>query len=165
MAAKKRAKHAIRHGKYAYLALGSLPKGASYIRRLIGQFRGALEQAVRDKEGEITIYSTALVQSACRHEGRAQLMTRWLRLTEPKLTLTDRLAVLREIGAATDARDRCLRTLGLDKRPEADPLTTLYAPGLPASSSPSDEGNAERGAANGKGDDEQDDSTSGSTEE
>ena len=56
-------------------------------------------------------------------------MTRWLRMTEPKLTLTDRLAVLREIGAATDARDRCLRALGLDQRPEADPLTTLYAQG------------------------------------
>ncbi len=101
-------------GVRAYLAIGSLPKGASYIRRSLGKFRLALERSVLDKEGEICLYNAALIQTVVRHEGRAQLLTRWLRIEDADLKVADKAALLREIGSASDTRDKCLRLLGLD---------------------------------------------------
>lgn len=117
-------RNALVHGKYAYLAVGRLPPGASYIRRLLGAFQRATEAAVVEAHGEIPLTKAALIQSAVRHEGRAQLLTRWLR--ESDLSLAERLAVLKEIGGATDARDRCLKLLDLDRQDAHDPAT-IYA--------------------------------------
>ncbi|QDU30602.1 hypothetical protein ETAA8_57480 [Anatilimnocola aggregata] len=102
------------HGTYGFLAIGSLPKGASYIRRQLGVFEKFVANAVKDKHGAITLYRAALIQSAVRHEGRAQLLTRWLRDGEAGLKLLERMAVLREIGAASDQRDRVLKLLDLE---------------------------------------------------
>ena len=46
-------RNAMTHGKYGYLALGTLPKGASYIRRQLGEFRGVLESIIRERDGEV----------------------------------------------------------------------------------------------------------------
>jgi hypothetical protein len=109
------------HGVRGYLALGSLPRGARYIRRLIGELRTALESAVSEANGgEISIYHGALIQSACRHEGRALLLSRYLRI-EPDLALAERLAILKEIGTASDSRDKCLKAFGLDAVKSSDP--------------------------------------------
>jgi len=108
-------RNATRHGVYGFLAIGSLPKGASYVRRLLGQFERHLREAVQEREGEIRTYHAALIQTACRHEGRAQLLTRWIREADDKLKLTDKVAVLKEIGAASDSRDKCLERLGLNE--------------------------------------------------
>jgi hypothetical protein len=118
-------RNAAKHGVYGYLAIGSLPKGASYIRRQLGRFEGALRDAVTYKHGEVGVYHAALIQTACRHEGRAQLLTRWLREIDGTATITDRVAILREIGSASDARDRCLRLLELDAGGR-DVLDALY---------------------------------------
>src|SRR5262245_1088337 len=103
-------------GVRGWLAIGSYPKGAAYVRRIIGGLRVELATAVCATYGEMTKYQAALVQSACRHEGRALLLTRWLRV-ETGLTLLERMAVLKEIGNATDSRDRCLKSIGLDSSP------------------------------------------------
>jgi len=103
----------VTHGVYSYLAIGKLPKGASYIRKNLGQFRRSIEQCVMDVFGEISLYRGGLIQSACRHEARGQLLTRWLRDHEP--TLEELRATLAEIGRATDSRDRCLAALGLNQ--------------------------------------------------
>ena len=134
MAAPKGNRNRTTHGKHGYLATGSLPKGASYIRRSLGQFRLALENSVQDKEGEICLYNAALIQSSIRHEARAQLLTRWLRkpgkgsdAKQPGLSFMERLAVLREIGSASDARDKCLQRLGLDQSRRTDIWSVLEA--------------------------------------
>ena len=137
MPANKGNRNRTTHGVYGYLAIGSLPKGASYIRRLLGQFRASLDSAVQEKCGEIGVYSAALIQSACRHEARAQLLTRWLRTAEGELPLAERLSVLREIGKATDSRDSCLQKLGLDRTEAYDPWAAIYAePIQPSSAEP-----------------------------
>lgn len=118
---------AITHGVRAFLATGSLPRGASYIRRNLNQFQDALEAAVIDRKGEVSLYSSCLIQSAIRHEGRASLMQRWLRVNEGELTINMQIHVLKEIGAATDARDKCLKSLGLDDADMRDNiLEALY---------------------------------------
>ena len=142
MSAPKGNRNRTTHGVHGYLAIGSLPKGASYIRRSLGQFRLALENSVQDKEGEICLYNAALIQSSVRHEARAQLLTRWLRkpgkdsdAKQPGLSFTERLAVLREIGSATDARDKCLQRLGLDQRQQTDIWSVLEASDEPSETS------------------------------
>ena len=118
--------NALIHGTYSYLALGRLPKGCAYIRRLIGKYRRKLEDALLERDGEIQIHAASLVQSACRHEGRAQLLTRWLRVDDGDMSITDRVSLLREIGSATDSRDRCLKALELSVRSDnLDPWAAL----------------------------------------
>ena len=116
-----------RSGKRAWTTVKRLPKGSGLVRQALYAERDELESAVCLRHGEITLYHAAILQSAIRHSGRAQLLERWLR-TEPDLGLQDRLAVLREIGNASDSRDKCVRKLGLDKVPETDPWAALDAP-------------------------------------
>lgn len=119
-------KNAMRHGKYAFLAQGRAPDGCGYVFKLIGQFRRHLETEIATKHGEISTYHGALVQTICRHEGRAQLLTRWLREAKDP-TLADKLAVLREIGNASDNRDKAMRALGLDRSAAAHARDRLDA--------------------------------------
>lgn len=124
--------NAQRHGVYGYLSIGRLPKGAAYIRRQLSAFRRELERAVADQcNGDMGIRDAAFVHSACRHEARAQLLGRWLRCDECK-TLGERLAVLKEIGNATDSRDKAIVALGLRRTPEHDPYADLYRTPIPA---------------------------------
>jgi hypothetical protein len=115
------------HGLRSWAALGRFPAGASYVRRQCGRLRAVLEADVLDLDGQITVYQAALIQSACRHEGRALLLTRYLRDAKNP-TLADQLAVMKEIGAATDSRDKCLQRLGIDRLAKGvDPWEVLTA--------------------------------------
>lgn len=126
-------RNATTHGSRGWLALGSLPKGASYVRRLLGEMRRRLETAVLDNSGELGAYELAVVQTACRHEGRALLAGRWLRLEGDSLDVSVRLALLNTIGSASDSRDKCLRLLGLDLKRAANPWASIDSEPLPAS--------------------------------
>lgn len=114
------------HGYRAWLAVGRLPKGGAYIRRLLTTLRDQLETAVATADEEISLYKAALIQSVVRHEGRALLVGRWLRL-QPDLPLSERLALIREVGNATDSRDKCLKLLGLDTAKPVDPIAAAIA--------------------------------------
>jgi hypothetical protein len=113
-------------GKHSFLALGSLPKGASYVRRCMGSLRKVFEQAVLAKRGEISPVEAALINSAVRHEGAAMLLTRWLRKGADTMTDSDRLAYLRDIGRETDRRDKCLKSLRLDGA-DSNIIAALYS--------------------------------------
>ena len=118
-----------RSGKRAWSAVKRLPKGSGAIRQQLYCERDEVEIATGRQHGEVSLFHAALIQSAIRHSGRAQLLERWLRVEEG-LSLNERLAVLKEIGAATDSRDKCLQRLGLDVTRELTPLQALAA--LPA---------------------------------
>ena len=103
----------------------------------MGQLRHSLEDILIERESEVTIYNAAVIQSACRHEGRAQLLQRWLRELhngDKSPSVQDRLSILREIGSATDARDKCLKSLRLHEKPEEDDawpiITVTNGPGV-----------------------------------
>jgi hypothetical protein len=132
-------------GVRGWAAIGSYPKGCSHVRRLVGRMRVELENAVQSLCGSVSLYQAALIQSACRHEGRALLLTRWLRTESDGarkqagdasdkpggLTVGERLAILKEIGNATDSRDRCIRGLGLVEAPDRDPWAVIDSPPKP----------------------------------
>ena len=105
-------RNAARHGLRAWCSVKRLPPGAGAIRRQLYAERDEIHAAVVSSHGEISLTHAALVQSAIRHSGRASLLERWLRV-EPGLSVSERIAILKEIGAATDSRDRCLERLDL----------------------------------------------------
>src|SRR5665213_1720296 len=128
MGAPKRNVNRLRHGKYGFLQSGMLPAGARYIGRRIIKFSDFLTTTMHERTGEVSVYAAALIQTACRHESRASLLTKWLR-DEKDLPLNERLAVLKEIGNASDSRDKCLKSLGLDQAANSDPWRTIDAAG------------------------------------
>ncbi|MDA1054229.1 MAG: hypothetical protein O3C40_27600 [Planctomycetota bacterium] len=124
--------NAIRHG----LMAGKLPKGASYIELESERLRTALEDAVVNRTGgEISLHDAAVIQTAIRWERHALLAQRWLRNEAETLTPDQRLAFSRDVARASAERDKCLKALGLDVRPNSDPWSLLDS--LP----PADSGN------------------------
>lgn len=120
--------NSMRHG----LRAAKLPKGCSWLEGQLKFFRRALEAELAAAGDRGGIYSSALVQSTVRHETRAQLAARWLRIQGDELSLADRLQLLATISAATDARDKCLERLKLDRDRKDNALEALYAsPGRP----------------------------------
>lgn len=122
-------KNSQRHG----LRGASLPKACKYIEYSLQAFRRSIESAVLANRGEIDLPSAALVNSSCRHERRCQLLERWLRKGMETLPLSDRLAILKDLSSATDARDKCLKMLSLTpEHVKRDAILSLYADPLPA---------------------------------
>jgi hypothetical protein len=129
-------RNAIVSGLSSFLATGRWPRGASYVPTLLNGLRAGLAAAYRDRPSDLTPeFADSLIQSALRHEGRALLLQRKLRLQSDDLTLDQTRAVLADISDATDRRDRCIRQLGLDRKAKAtieDVRKQLYAgAGLP----------------------------------
>lgn len=117
-----------RHSTLHGLRASGLPGGCRYLEQQLTAFRGLL----RDELGPTpSVYQQALAQSATRHETRALLASRWLRLHEKDLSHNDRLAFLKHVGDATDARDKCLQRMGLDKDNEGNVFDALYSRGDP----------------------------------
>jgi len=54
------------------------------------------------------------------------LAARWLRVGGDSLPLSEKLALTKAVCDATDARDKCLDRLGLDRRHAATITATLY---------------------------------------
>jgi hypothetical protein len=74
----------------------------------------------------VPLLPLALLQSMIRHETRARLAARWLRLEEKNLTIEQKLLLLKEISAATDSRDKCMERAGLtaakcSRSPDSEP--------------------------------------------
>lgn len=114
-------RNALRHG----LRASKLPAGCKYIEIAVNSFRRQIEDAVSESVAQSGVMQAALVHSACRHERRAQLAERWLRINAD-LPLNERLGLLKTISDATDSRDRCLERLRLDVAP-VDPWQAAIA--------------------------------------
>lgn len=101
--------NALRHG----LRSAKLPAGCKKIEAGAIRLRLDLESEVFECRGSVGVRDAGLIQSALRHERRACLAERWLRTEADTLSITDRLALLREISNATDSRDKCIERLGI----------------------------------------------------
>src|SRR5262245_58388668 len=119
-------RNSLKNGNTAFLS-GRWPGGCQAITRAVRKLRKQLEGEIIARTGDLDVYSAALIQTATRHEARALLWQRWARERFDTLTTEQLLAITRELGSASDARDRCLKALGLDVRPGADPWGDLYA--------------------------------------
>ncbi|MSR58332.1 MAG: hypothetical protein EXS05_11760 [Planctomycetaceae bacterium] len=122
-----RGRNNLRHGCFA---VGKMPAGSSYVAKLLGAMRRQVEAFLIQRDGEVGLMATAVVNELLRHERRALLLSRWLN-TEP-LGAADRVSILRDISSATTARNKCLRELGFDAKPKSqDVWACLSQPAKP----------------------------------
>jgi hypothetical protein len=128
--------NAVKHGLKAetMIRLNKVPAEAEYIAREVRRFRSWVREAVSElRGGPLTIYDEALANTAARHELRASLAARWLRLAGD-LTIEQKLTLMKTVSDASDARDRCLQRLGLDRRDQTERwIADLYGPVTPQS--------------------------------
>lgn len=126
--------NAVKHGLYALAVSGKVPlkvRGGKYVRGLIRKIRRELAAEVEAVHGrEPTLYEHAVILSITRHEGRCKLLERWLAEEVDKLSVMDRVTILKAIGDASDSKDKCMKLIGLDKLPSSDPFDSLYSKGL-----------------------------------
>ena len=122
MAAPSNNVNALTHG----LTAGKLPKGCQYIQGVCRVLRQQVEGALVTNKGKVSLTESAVIQSVMRWERHALLCQRWLRLEAANMTCDQRLAYRREIARASSERDRCLRSLDLDRGGQ-DIISALYA--------------------------------------
>ncbi|MSR58425.1 MAG: hypothetical protein EXS05_12360 [Planctomycetaceae bacterium] len=134
-----RGRNNLRHGCFS---IGKMPRGASYVAKMLGilrrkmidelKARGIVEAGDKEAGDKIPLMADALVNEVLRHERRALLLSRWLRVADDDpdhaLSILERAAVLREISGATTARNKCLRELGFAAiKTDADPWLAIHA--------------------------------------
>lgn len=131
----------VRHGVFSWCAAGRVPlkiKGGAHLRAMLRVLRRGLVLETENVHGRApSIFEQGVIASAVRHEGRARLLEMVVQREWETLAAAERVAILREIGSASDSRDKCLRSIGLDKRPEPLPASLAALLGsLPPLDSP-----------------------------
>ncbi len=112
--AKKGNQYALRHGMRG----SKLPAGCVHIEHNVNALRRTIEAEVIKLKGEISVLDAAAINSILKWERHGALAAYWLRKEVAKMTLADRLRFSGEIAKASDNRDRNIRLLGLDIKPE-----------------------------------------------
>lgn len=116
--APKGNENATKSGVSAWLSTGKLPSCYVALRDKLEQFAGELHLDVQRVKGrEPTLAEECLISTAVRHAGRMVLLERWLARERETLAVGEKLAILKEIGAAATSRDKVLEKLGLDVEP------------------------------------------------
>lgn len=101
-----------------YMRAGKLPKAMKYIETRINGFKRHLEGIVFETKGEVSVTSSALIDTACKWERHSCLALRWLRMEGHTLKPNERLAYSEAIAKASMNRDKCIQALGLDDKQE-----------------------------------------------
>jgi hypothetical protein len=125
-------RNSITSGTYSFLVTGRLPRGCSHITRITGRLRRAAEAATTERHGKLSLMHRCLIQAAGRHESRALLLQRLMRVKAETLTPEQQVSILRDISTATDSRDRALAKLGLGGSDTPEILAILYGTSNPA---------------------------------
>jgi hypothetical protein len=74
-----------------------------------------MEEQVVQVHGEISYQHELAINTATRHEAAALLIARWLRLNSEEMSHGERLQYISALGRESDARDRAIERLGLNK--------------------------------------------------
>lgn len=123
-----------RHG----MVLGTLPEDCDHIKRSLSRIRNALEAAVMEAKGEISIPDAASIITVLRWERHAALALRWMTKEYVMLNVDQRLTLSRDIARASSERDKALASLRLDKS-QRDIWDTITLPPAPNAAEPSQE--------------------------
>lgn len=112
------------------MAFGQLPTTMHRITRYCHKYRKALEAAVDEHYGEVSLMHAHVIDAACTHEQHAGICRHLLRMKLEKMSTADVRECSKQIAAAKDARNKCVRELNLDRQPESfiDALYTSIEP-------------------------------------
>lgn len=107
------AKKKTRGGK-RFLLSSKLPPGADFIGRQAQALARALEAAVRQRRGKVTVTDRERINRAIRYEVQLKLLDRWLAAEAGSIPLADRMRLLAQQATASESRGRAFGQLGLD---------------------------------------------------
>lgn len=114
-------KNRLQSGVSAWAKAGRIPRCYRALRRELREFATGLAAEVERAKGRpASMYELCVVSSVVRHSGRVALLERWLAREHATLSVSDRLALLKEVGSASSSRDKALQSLGLDRDAETD---------------------------------------------
>ncbi|MCH8043490.1 MAG: hypothetical protein IID44_07205 [Planctomycetes bacterium] len=119
-------RNGLRHGLFASKS------PYSYIDKMVNRFRRALEDAVVDAHGKVSVADAALIHSATEATRAALANRRRLADVDGKLTPELLIAFDRAHLAALDLRDRKVAGLNLPASGKVDPYAALYETPIPA---------------------------------
>jgi hypothetical protein len=106
------------------LALGELPADMRGAGKSAAALRLALESAVVEAHGSISLTHACLIATASRWERHGAVASWLFRLHSADMTHDQRLTYSREIARASAERDKAIERLRLER----DPLASLYGP-------------------------------------
>lgn len=118
--------NSVRHG----LRAGNLPKGLRWVEHRVNGFRRIVEEAVIELKGRISLTDAAAINTAIRWERHAILAGAWLRKACDTMNHDQRLKYSEAVAKASDARDRHIRSLGLDVESEVPSLASYIVDGM-----------------------------------
>ena len=112
------------------LVVGEFPAALNSVKIEGRKYRRALEDAVLDVHGEVTIMAAHWIDSASAATVHCGVCRWLLRQKIDTMTTADILSCSREMVRAKQSRDRCLVLLKLDANGR-DVLDALYGPAEP----------------------------------
>lgn len=127
------------------LAAGKMGPGTGYICLLSQRLERALQDAVTAAAGDLGIVELATIQSACRWERFALWAQRELRRRADELSADQRLAYARATCTGSSERDKCIKSLRLDRDKAGKVFDLLYASPLPFSGPVGADGSKDQG--------------------
>lgn len=108
------------------LQLGELPKPMARVTRDARAYRRALEAAVLEQHGEISLTHAHWIDAAAGFEAHAAVCRWVLRQKLDAMSASDIIAASREMARSRERRNAALKELGLD-RPDDDDVAALYS--------------------------------------
>lgn len=100
--------------------LPRLPRGCERINGDARDFQKLLEVAVRKRGRMVDQYIASLIFSACVHHERVCCYAKIMRDSFAQMTFAERATYLDKMGTATDAKDACLKKMGLSEQDVGD---------------------------------------------
>lgn len=117
--------NATKSGLRMWTVSARIPAAYRSLRRELKRLPLDLAAELKSHKGRApSTYELAVISTVVRHTGRIALLERWLAKEHKTLEISARLALLKEIGAASTSRDKALESLGLGK--ERDSITSLW---------------------------------------
>ena len=127
MAAPLQNLHAAKNGtRITRLIVGNLPKPLHRVQRFVLQYRRTLEDAVIEVRNEVGLIDAHVIDAACKHEQHAGVCRHLLRQKIETMSVADVRECSKQIATATDARNKAVRELQLE-RDESRIFDALYA--------------------------------------
>lgn len=125
----------VRHGMHG----SKLPKGCEYVEQRVNILRRTIEAAILEAKGEINIVDAAAINSILKWERHGLLANHWLKKNIDTLSASELLKFSEATAKASDARDKNIRQLGLDRDRQDTLMDQLYARVVPAKALPAAE--------------------------
>lgn len=107
--------------------LGRIPRRFKRIQADVYAMRDYLEDAYLKNGGALGPWALGQLQEAAREELRARLLMTTFTGNLDKLSPTEKVALLKDVSAATRGRNRCLKELGLHAPEGSVPENLLEA--------------------------------------